>query len=102
MNSNDILKLVTATYKDSIQAEFLQNFETEYNALLLAEADARRSKQSNNIVNMARLKMALNKFEFTYLQIKKSSGSIEAIEDYMLDITYKIKMISYNKNKQIR
>ena len=69
MKNNDIIKLVMATYKDKVQADILKNFEKEYNALLLADADARRSKQSNNIVNMVRLKMALSEFESTYLKI---------------------------------
>ncbi len=102
MKNNDIIKLVMATYKDKVQADILKNFEKEYNALLLADADARRSKQSNNIVNMVRLKMALSEFESTYLKIKSLSCSVEAIDEYILEITYKIKIISYNKNKTIR
>ncbi len=98
METNDIISIIVSVYKDKVEMELLQSFMTEYNNLLQAEADARRIKSTNIIKQIAALKIALSKFEFTYEKIKAVNGKIDEIEKYIYSIESKIKRLSFEKN----
>ena len=100
METNDIISLLVATYKDYIEQTVLEDTRQSLNALISAEADVRRDKRATDIRKMAKLQIALSQFEINYNQIREKTGSIAAIDDYIADIRAEIKTISFNKNRK--
>ena len=98
METNDLLSLLIAAYKDKIERESLDRVNAELNALIVADADARRETRAADIREMAKLRMALTRFENSYSRLKHSYGDIEAVECYLASIRRRIKEISYKKN----
>lgn len=98
MDSNSILTILVAAWKDKVQSECLENIRAETFRLLQADADARRVKASETILAMARLKNQLFKFETTYSMLADSCGKVEAVEEYIDGIKLKIKKLSFTKN----
>lgn len=98
METSDIISLLVATYKDYVEQTVLEETRESLNALISAEADARRNKMATDIRRMGKLKIALSRFEIKYNQIREKTGSITAIDDYIADIRAEIKTISFNKN----
>lgn len=98
MDSSDLISILTAAYKDRIERKFFDELRIGMYELLSADADSRREKTSADIIQMARLKTALRKFEISYAQIQDMYGQVSAIDDYIAEIQSKIKAISYKKN----
>lgn len=98
MDSSDILSLLMAAYKDSVERKLFNDLRSGMNELLAAEADSRREKVAADIIQMAKLKTALRKFEMTYSRIKDDFGKVDAIDDYIADVQRQIKAMSYKKN----
>lgn len=98
MESANLFELAVAFYKDKVQQELLEKFRAESCLLLQADAEARRTIARENVLALARLKIELDKFRFTYNRLSVTCGSIDAIDDYLRDIETKVKKISYRKN----
>lgn len=98
MEANDLVSILVAAYKDKVQREVLEETRNSLNALLIAEADARRGKAGVDIQRMCKLKISLKRFEIKYAQIQNRCGKIPAIDDYIADVRAEIKMISMKKN----
>lgn len=98
MDSNDIISILTAAYKDRVERKLFEDLRAGMNALFAADADSRRKKAAADIMQMARLKTALRKFELTYAKIKDDFGNVDAIDDYIAEVQKQIKTISYRKN----
>lgn len=98
MESNNLIELIVAYYKDKTQQEILERFRIETCRLLQADADARRLKARELIMSMARLKIELTKFKYSYNKIAQTCGKMDAIDDYILDIEKRIKQLSNAKN----
>lgn len=98
MDSSDIISLLIAAYKDRAERKLFDELCVGMNELLSADADSRREKAAADIIQMARLKTALRKFEISYTQIQELYGRIDAIDEYVAEIQSKIKAISYRKN----
>lgn len=98
MEFANFIELAIAYYKDKVQQELIEKFRVESRLLLQADADARRSIARENIMDMARLRIELEKFKFIYNRLSCKCGSIEAIDQYLKEIESKIKKISYVKN----
>lgn len=101
MGYDSLVEIAVAYYKDKVQQEILENFRKECNALLQADAEARRLKAREKILAMARLRMEKRKFEMTYHRISASYGNIEAVDDYLCSIERTIKRLSYEKNHNL-
>lgn len=101
METLDCVSLVLAAIKDKIKEETAENFRQSYTLLLEAEVKARRAKVQAQILEMAKLRIALEKFEKTYNQIKEQCGSIESVDNYLSDIRKRIQSISVVKNKPL-
>lgn len=98
MDSSDIISLLTAAYKDRVERKLFDELRIGMNELLSADADSRREKTAADIIQMAKLKTALRKFEISYTQIQEKYGRIDAVDGYVAEIQSKIKAISYKKN----
>lgn len=98
METKNVLSLALAFYKDKIQSETLQQFHSEFNKLLEADAVARRSKAQTLVMQLAKLKIALQQFELTYQNLKKKVGEVKAVDEYISSIKREIQKISDNKN----
>lgn len=98
MGSTNFIELAIAYYKDKVQQELLEKFRVESRLLLEADADARRSIAREDIMAMARLRIELEKFKFTYNQLSGKCGSIESVDDYLHGVELMVKKISYRKN----
>jgi len=98
MDSNDILTLITAAYKDKVERDLFENLRAGMNELFAAEADSRREKVAADIMQRNKLQIALRKFEMTYSMINDEVGTVDAIDDYIADIQMQIRAISYKKN----
>jgi len=98
MESANFFDLAIVYYKDKVQQELLEEFRVESRLLLEADADARRSMAREDIMVMARLKIELEKFKFTYNKLSGTCGSIDAIDEYLREIELKVKKLSYRKN----
>ncbi len=99
METSDLLSLLIAAYKDKVERDSFERITAELNTLIVADADARRAATAADIKEMAKLKIALSRFEITYGRIKDSVGKIDAIDDYVAKIQRRIKEISYKKNR---
>lgn len=97
----EVVNIAIAFIKDKVESESLKQFKEEYNNLLICEADSRRKKASALIMQMAKLKIALSKFEATYSSIISKTGKIESIEKYISSIKLLIKQLSLEKNKHL-
>ena len=95
----DSIKIVIASYRDHVNKELLQRFKEEYYLTLNAEADARRSKTSTIIKDIARLKIELKKFEYTYSLVKIKTGDITAVENMINSLNHRIKVMIIQKNR---
>ena len=102
MDSSDIISLLTAAYKDRVERKLFDDLRSGMNELFAADADARREKAAAYIMQMAKLKIALQKFEMTYSKIKGDFGKVDAIDDYIAEVQRQIKAISYRKNSSFR
>ena len=100
MDYVEIIKLVISSYRDKVQEELLEKLRTASISLLEADAEARRNKAREDILAMAKLKNALALFKFTYGNISKQCGKIDAIDEIIRDVEKNIKLISYKKNKK--
>ena len=96
----DAVDLVLSAYKDKLNKELTQKFREEYIKTLEADADMRRAKVSADIHQMAKLKMELKKFELTYSQLKRTTGSITAIDTLINRLNCQIREISLRKNRK--
>ena len=101
MNSLDCISLVLAEIKDKVRKEISDEFCESYTCLLESEAQARRMKVQTDIVEMAKLRIALSKFETSYNKVKCQCGIIESVENYILEIRKHILLISEKKNKPL-
>lgn len=101
MDYEQIIEMAIAQCKDGIQRRTLDKFRTEYQHLLEAEADTRREKMAEDIVQMAKLKIALGKFCIEYDKIKKVCGNIEALDNCIADVETEIYKISAVKNRKL-
>lgn len=99
MDNSDIISLLTARYKDMVERNFFNELRVGMNDLLSAEADSRREKAAADIIQMAKLKIALRKFEICYSQIQEKYGKLTVIDDYIAEVQMQIKMISRRKNR---
>ena len=95
----DSIKIVIASYRDHVNKELLQRFKEEYYLTLNAEAEARRSKASTIIKDIARLKIELKKFEYTYSLVKIKTGDITAVENMINRLNHRIKVMRIQKNR---
>lgn len=98
MESDNLIELAVAYYKDKVQQEIIEKFRVESRLLMQADAEARRTKARENILAMSRLKIELDKFMFIYNRLSGACGRIEAIDEYIREIEAKIKKLSYSKN----
>lgn len=98
MESDNIIELAVAFYKDKIQQELLEKFRVESRRLLQADVEARRTIARENIKSMAQLKIELEKFKYIYHKLTDSCGSVTAIDEYLKEIEMKIQKLSYQKN----
>ncbi len=98
METKDVLNVALAFYKDKIQSESLERFRSEFLQLQKADAEARRSEATAVIMQMANLRIALNKFEMTYQLIQGRVGKVEALDDYIASIKQEIRKLSEAKN----
>ena len=102
MSSIDYVSLALAAIKDKVKQEIAEEFRESYTKLLETEVQARRAKVKAQILEMNQLSIALWKFENTYNnQIKSQCGTIESVENCILGIRKRIKIISENKNKPL-
>jgi hypothetical protein len=101
MSSLDYVSLALAAIKDKVRQETAEEFRKSYTKLLETEAQTRRSKVQADILEMSKLSIELSKFEQTYNQIKSQCGTIESVENYILEIRKRIRLISENKNKPL-
>lgn len=102
---NDIwdgVQLILSVYKDSVSKELLQRFKEEYYLTLNAEAESRRNKMATDIRNMAKLKIELKKFEYTYILLKSKTGDIAAVDNMIKQIKLQIDQIKSKKNRSVR
>lgn len=98
MEADDLIKILSAYYKDKVEKEIYNDLYAGMMHLLEAEADCRRAKAKADIMQMAKLKIALSKFEYSYNKLKQDTGNIEAIDKYIKGIECQIKSISARKN----
>ena len=101
MSSLDYVSLALAAIKDKVRQEIAEEFRESYTKLLETEAQTRRAKVQADILEMSKLSIELSKFEQTYNQIKSQCGTIESVENYILEIRKRIRLISENKNKPL-
>lgn len=99
----DSVEVWIAGYRDKTNAELLARFKEEYYLTLHAEAEARRSKTTTLIKNIAKLRIELKKFEFTYALVKIKTGDIKSIEDMIRSLNHEInKMVSQKTRSVLR
>ena len=84
MSNLDYLSLALAAIKDKVKQDIAEEFRESYTKLLETEVQARRTK-----------------FEVTYNEIKCQCGTIESVENKILEIRKRIRLISENKNKPL-
>lgn len=98
MDSYDLVDIMVAYYKDKVQNETILKVKEELKKVIEAKADAQRKTTAARIMKMAKLKIALERFEATYAEIKKISGNIDAVDQYILKTKSSIARLSYLKN----
>ena len=98
MESDDLITLAIAYYKDKAQNEILERFREASYRLMEADADSRRAKAHEDIMSMAKLKEELKKFKPVYGRITSICGPMEAVDSYIREVEYRIKQLSYKKN----
>ena len=101
MDNLDYVSLALAAIKDKVRKETAEKFRQSFTLLLETEANARRAKVQAQILEMSRLRIELEKFEKTYVQIKEQCGNIESVDTYLSEIKKSIRQISINKNKPL-
>lgn len=95
----DSIEVSIAAYKDSTSRDLLQRFKEEYYLTLSAEADARRAKATAIIKSIAKLRIELKKFEYTYSLIKTKTGNINSVEKVITQIKHQIDIMIIEKNR---
>ena len=98
MEFANFIEVAIAYYKDKTQEELFEKFKVESYLLLKAEAEARWTIARENIEAMAKLRIELQKFKFTYNKISGVCGNIATVDEYIREIEQKIKKLSYEKN----
>lgn len=98
MDSFDLVDIMVAYYKDKVQNETIIKVKEELKKVIEAKADAQRETTTACIVKMAKLKIALERFEASYAETKKISGNIDVVDQYILKTKSYIARLSYLKN----
>ena len=101
METLDYVSIALAFIKDRVRKELAEKFRQNYTQLLETEVQARRAKVQAQILEMAKLRIELEKFEKTYDLIKKECGNIESVDNYLSNIRKRIRRISAEKNKPL-
>ena len=101
MSNLGYLSLALAAIKDKVKQDIAEEFRESYTKLLETEVQARRTKVQADILEMSKLSIELSKFEVTYNEIKCQCGTIESVENKILEIRKRIRLISENKNKPL-
>lgn len=101
MDNFDYISLALAAIKDKIKEETVEKFRLNYTQLLETEVQVRRAKVQAQILEMAKLRIALEKFEKTYNLVREQCGNIESVDNYLSDIRKRIQSISVAKNKPL-
>ena len=102
MESNDVISLLMAAYKDKVNKEILNEVRDKLNCVIQADAEARRNKMATDIVQMNKLRNSLALFNIAYDKIKLESGPILALDQYVAEIQCMINAISRKKNHKLR
>lgn len=87
-------------YKDKVNSEQLNLLDKEYYHLLSTDAELRRKKKKEIILNMVDLRIELAKFKITYDSVKSKYGSIDTVDRVIKELEYKIREYSFLKNKR--
>ncbi len=95
----DAISIAVAAWLDNTEDKNASELLKQEAILNKANADCRRDKAENLIQNMAKLRIALIKFECSYEQLKRSHGKCEFIEDKIKEIKRLIKEYSFQKNQ---
>lgn len=98
----DAFEFAFAKFKDSLSEQLKYDIRKSYLQLLETEAQSRRKKMSEEIISMAKLKIALEKFETTYNDFKNHYGSISEVDNWINPIKREIALKSLNKNRRLR
>lgn len=101
MDNFDYISLALAAIKDKIKEETVEKFRLNYTQLLETEVQVRRAKVQAQILEMSKLRIALEKFEKTYNLVREQCGNIESVDNYLSDIRKRIQSISVAKNKPL-
>ena len=101
MDNFDYISLALAAIKDKIKVETVEKFRLNYTQLLETEVQVRRAKVQAQILEMSKLRIALEKFEKTYNLVREQCGNIESVDNYLSDIRKRIQSISVAKNKPL-
>lgn len=102
MSSYDsVFSLALAAIKDKVRQETAEEFRNSFIKILETEAETRRVKVQADILEMAKLRIELSKFEGTYNLVKSQCGTIESVENYISKIRKRIKEISVKKNRPL-
>ncbi len=97
----EALQFALASIKDRVAKQQYEKIQNSFNALSKADADARRKKRQYDILEMAALRIALDRFDSDYAVIKCQCGNIEKLDEYLAEIKCYINKLSYLKNKPL-
>ena len=94
----DALKMLLAVCHDRVAEEVREKLRLSYEEVLKADAEARRQKASQMILSIHRLKVALERLQFTYKKFLEAGCKIAELEQMMRNTEREIKLLSLKKN----
>ena len=100
INDNGLMELLLGVVMDKLEKNEIDRLRNEFQTLQKDAAKARREHKAADIKQLATLKTALVRFEYTYnSMIKKNGEAVPALESYIQDVRNMIVRISFNKNQ---
>lgn len=98
MEFDNLYNVFIATYKDYLSVKQFEEIKLCTRDVIEADAEARRTKKSEMIKSVAKLRQELKKFECTYSIIKEKCGSSDEVDQYINSIKREINDLLRQKN----
>lgn len=101
MIAADLVSLLVYSLKDRLEQEEIEKIRAAFEQLQRADAASRRMKADAEIRQLAKLEIELKRFAFSYGKVQQKTGCrIPAMEQYMGELTARIKEARQNKNRK--
>ena len=97
----DLVELAISKYRDLVDQECFDQLNNSFKQLLLCEANCRRARTRELIIQRVKFECQLKRFEHVYDSIRSKHGDMPEIEKFLKQIQQEIDYLQMMKNQNV-